>query len=382
MDAQPSHHRLSPSSAHRWLNCTASPAVIELYPDPPSDPKMEGTAAHFLLETCLVGGSNPSEHKGKQIRVKEEGVERLFLVSKEMVRDVTLAVDWIRECANSPGWSGVEARVPLDHFEVGMFGTTDLWHLGQDGLLTVGDFKYGRGDVEVERNAQMLIYATGIIRLIATRGHRGLTKTVRLAILQPRSVAAVPRIKTWTFPVVELDRFEIEVHNALTEINRYPSYRMGAWCEHCPALGACPVSKELTRTTLAPALLTSDMTTNDAVRIFAYKDLLEKAVEKAEAMLTRALLGGQTIPGVKLVTTRKHRKWRDEELVKQRLSETFGPQVLEAPTPATVDKMGKDGKQLVAELAFTPPGDPAVGAEDDKRSPYVKKSAIEMFGSA
>ena len=154
-----SHARFAPSSAHRWLNCTAGVDAASRYDDPPSEAGQEGSAAHFLLERCLVDGGQPSDHLGRTIVVKERGVERKFLVTRDMARDVALGVDTVREIASHPGVSGVEARVALERVDPDLWGTTDLWHWGQDGVLTIVDFKFGRRDVDVVGNEQLMIYA-------------------------------------------------------------------------------------------------------------------------------------------------------------------------------------------------------------------------------
>src|SRR5208283_24220 len=147
----------------------------------------------------------------------------------------------------------------------------------------------------------------------------------------------------------------------------------------CPALGECPAS-EAAAHNLAPSLLASDMTIADAAHILARKELLEKVVSKAEKLMSDALLRGQKVPGYKLVTGVKYRQWRDENLAKQRLSEEFGADCLQAPTPGQAEKLGAAAKVIVADLAFTPPGDPKVGREDDKRAPFVPRTADRMFG--
>lgn len=378
------HARFAPSAAHRWLNCSGSVDAALRYPDPPSEAAMEGSAAHFLLERCLVDGGEPENHLGRTILVKESGVERRFVVSRDMARDVALGVETVREIVASPGVSGVEARVDLSFLDVGQFGTTDLWHWGQDGVLTIADFKYGRRDVDAARNEQLMLYACGV--------YDGIIKTpvappfllaphnISLIIIQPRSIAPTPRVKRWSFPTTECDVVARRAHDAITEANRFPRFVAGPWCEHCPALGECEATK--VGADLVSLLQTVDMTIADAVRILRKKDVLEKIVERAEKTMLDALLNGHRNAEFPLVTKVKHRQWRDADLARQRLVEEIGPQVLEPPTPAQAEKHGKAGKQIAQELAFTPPGEPALGRPGDKRPPYLPKTAEVMFGSA
>ena len=56
-----SHALLSPSAAHRWLNCTKSVRLEEKFEDRGSDAAMEGTVAHaicaHLLKTLITDGT-------------------------------------------------------------------------------------------------------------------------------------------------------------------------------------------------------------------------------------------------------------------------------------------------------------------------------------
>src|SRR5690606_33720744 len=47
------HHILSPSSAHRWLNCTASAMAEAALPEANSAYADEGSEAHDLAAHCL-----------------------------------------------------------------------------------------------------------------------------------------------------------------------------------------------------------------------------------------------------------------------------------------------------------------------------------------
>jgi hypothetical protein len=368
------HAHFSPSSAHRWLNCTASADVATRYYDAPSEAGQEGSAAHYLLERVLVDGGETRDHLGRTIVVKEKNVERKFVVTSEMARDVDLGVRTVREVAQNPGISGVEARVDLSFLEPGMFGTTDIWHWGQDGVLTIVDFKFGRGDVDVERNDQLMIYAAGVWEKIRKEHGEPLPHRILLVVAQPRSIAPTPRVKTWSFPASEIGDVIERAYGAIAEARRSPRYVAGAWCRHCPALGECPATQPEDM-----LVQTVDMTVADAVHIMRRKDVLEKIVERAEKVLLDALLNGEKIAGFPLVTKMKHRQWRDADLARQRLVDEIGPQVLETPTPAGAEKCGAAGKAIAREFAMTPPGEPTIGRSDDKRPPYLAKTAEMMF---
>jgi hypothetical protein len=378
------HARFAPSSAHRWLNCTGSVDAASRYDDPASEAGQEGSAAHFLLERCLVDGGDARDHLGRTIRVSERGVTRTFVVTHDMARDVQMGVDVVREIVSHPGVAGVEARVDLSFISQDAFGTTDLWHWGQDGVLTIVDFKYGRGDVAIEMNDQLMIYAAGVYEAAVKREMEPISSTglaipqrITLVIVQPRSVAPTPRVKTWTFEAKYVEHIVQRAFDAITAANRAPSFVEGPWCAHCPALGECPATNN--HRDLAASLLTSDMTVADAERILRRKDLLEKIVERAEKELLKAMLDGYKSEYFPLVTRRKHRQWRDADMARQRIVDEIGPQALEVPSPSETEKL-PGGKDIVKALAFTPPGEPVIGKPGDKRSAFIPKSAETMFG--
>lgn len=381
------HSRFAPSAAHRWLNCTGSVDAASRYADVPSEEGQEGSAAHFLLERCLVDGGNAVDHLGRTIRVKERGVERSFIVTHDMARDVQLGVDVVREIASHPGVSGVEARVDLSFIADGAFGTTDLWHWGQDGVLTIVDFKYGRKDVDAVMNDQLMIYAAGvcdwimrspIMRVMGDESQSAPPGRITLVIVQPRSIAPTPRVKTWAFDASHVEAIIQRAFDAITSANRAPTFVEGPWCEHCPALGECPATNN--QRDLAVSLLSAEMTITDAERILRRKGLLETIVERAEKTLLDAMLLGYKSEYFPLVTKRKHRQWRDKDLARQRIVDEIGPQVLEAPSPSETEKLGAAGKEIVAQLSFTPTGEPVIGKPGDKRATFIPKTAEAMFG--
>lgn len=378
------HARFAPSAAHRWLNCTASVDAAEQFSDPPGESAMEGTAAHWLLEQCLTKGGAPSDFVGRSIVVREGTVERVFPVGRDMAADVAIGVDFIRGIAKTPGWSGVEYRVDLSFLELEQFGTCDLWHWSQDGLLTIADFKYGRVDVSPVNNAQLMLYGLGVHtmavdqKLLRQPIALPTVDAINLVIIQPRSIQPVPRIKRWSTTPDEITALTNLAADRILEANRAPRFVYGEWCKYCPALGACPETQDRMRA-LTQLMTKADLSPRDAAKIYRHKMLIESVLKKAESTVADALMRNVSLPGLKLVTARKHRQWRDEDLAKQRLVDAVGPKALKPVTPAQADKLGKEAKLVVADLSFTPAGDPEVALESDPRPPYVARTAEKVF---
>lgn len=377
------HSRLfPPSGAHRWINCSASAEAATHYASVPGEAAMEGTAFHWVSERCLADGVEPEMFLGRTIVVRQDAVERKFAVTREMAVDIHMWVDFVRQVARMPGKSRIEARIDLSHLHPDCFGRCDAWHLGDDGVLTVADAKYGHVDVPVlypdgSLNWQMVLYALGILRELSLQLHPSrMPARVRLTIGQPRSIEPGPRIKYHTVTTDKILALEPLVREAVARVVNAPVFATGDHCKYCPVLGACPPTRAEIAS-LTPLLLSNtDMTGADAARILRNSTLLEKIVDRAKEVAKENLIRGASVPGFKLVTGVKYRKWSDEDAAADRASGI--PNAFKVVTPAQMEKL-PGGREIVDALAMVPPGDPVVAPESDKRAPYVARSADQMF---
>lgn len=235
----PAHAVLSPSSSERWLACPGSISASAIVPQRPSSKfAAEGTAAHSLLEICLILDQDPTRFLGLEI---EPG----FIVTEEMAAAVGVATDWVRETMQAmPSLRlHTERRVrpgPLIGLNNGECeGTADI--ILEDGrLCIVADFKYGAGVyVEVKDNTQLMLYAAG------AREYNGAAFfKYRTVVIQPRNYSNNGRlVRESNFTETDLVSWLMQsvkpaAHSALTP--NAPRHA-GAHCRWCPASGQCRV---------------------------------------------------------------------------------------------------------------------------------------------
>jgi len=78
--------------------------------------------------------------------------------------------------------------------------------------------------------------------------------------------------------------------------------------------------------------------------------------ETLGAMITaRVIADGADIPGAARKPGITHRKWNDDEVAASLAFEAFGLKAFKLVTPAAIEKLGENGKALVAIASFKPP---------------------------
>ncbi|MET3122631.1 hypothetical protein AAKU67_002233 [Oxalobacteraceae bacterium GrIS 2.11] len=213
------HAFLSPSGAPAWLRCHAKVWREKDLPDESSEAADEGTAAHFLMHSCLwqdlpaktfLGEtiqlwSHPESHcdGADFLKVFENGHDpnmefgRKFPVDHDMVSAIEKAINWINSYPCEHLHS--ELSLPIAHItgEEGAVGTLDVTQIA-DTELCITDLKYGMGvQVFAEENEQLLIYADAALDEFDVMGE---TETVRMRIAQPR----LDHFDEWVLPRAEL----------------------------------------------------------------------------------------------------------------------------------------------------------------------------------
>jgi hypothetical protein len=302
------HARLSPSSAHRWMNCPGSVEEQKGLPDTSGFYAREGTAAHELAELCGVQGVKPHSALGHKINVEGD----TFDVTPEMADAVALYIDTVTAGLGPDDVLQWERRYPLPFLPGSSWGTADATRYNRaTKTLTVFDLKYGAGNpVEAFENPQALCYAGG-----ALMEARVPVQRVEIVIVQPRAWHAAGPVRRWELGVAEFaDRLTDLAEAAERALKPNAPRVPGRWCKYCKAEATCAT---LSMMALAEAQMvfsenpvTPDQLTREQLGELAEKAIIIRSWAKAvEDHVHWLLNSGEKVPGWKLVNKRPQRQW-------------------------------------------------------------------------
>lgn len=260
----------------------------------------------------------------------------------------------------------IEQRVELTKH---IWGRCDVAHYDAAAkVLTIVDYKNGMVDIQAEENEQLQIYAAASIFT-----HNLAVDHVRLVVVQPNSWVPGPRVKQWPMSAAALYDFA-------TRAAAIPAgalvFKAGEHCRYCPLFSRC----EPTRDLLAQLSIALQHTPDEVrpEQRAAFK-MLAKPIEdwfkSADKVWGKDALSKGAPPGMKIVTSKTNREWIDEAAARAAIIAAKGVEALSPPTPAQAEDMGID----VSTLARKPPGGPVLALESDRRAPWVRPSAAEMF---
>lgn len=369
------HALLSPSAAHRWMNCTAAPRLEAGAEDTESAYALEGTLAHAYCALKLkkylgldtseeereIGELNERFHTGEMDEYTDTYatiVMEKFNTARAKVRDARLLV---------------ESRFDFSEYVPEAFGTSDATIIA-DGLMEVIDFKYGKGvRVSAVENEQMKIYALGAFLKHSFDYHIG---RVRMTIVQPR----IDNLSEYELTVEELLEWaEKELRPKAREAYRgNGSQNPGEWCKFCKVKGNCRALADkccgTAKAASDPRLLAPEEMAADVLPLVP---MIKAWVSTIEEYALQQALAGTEYPGYKVVEGRSVRKITDDKAVIDLLAKE-GYDQAEYMKPATLCGIS-DLEKLVGKKRFAalcsdfitrPQGKPTLATEDDKRPRY------------
>jgi len=374
------HAKLSASGSKKWITCTPSAHLEDMFPDEDTEFSAEGTFAHdvFAYRMEVILGQKPAD------LAKEAGFRENKYWSQELSDYVQQTVNFAMEHVEAAYKRCkdpvilVEQRLDFSPWVPEGFGTGDLVII-TDGLVEVLDLKYGKGiPVSGIENSQMRLYGLG--------GYNALAYLYD--ITHVRTVVMQPRLDNWGSEDMTADELlawanEVVVPAATLAWRGKGEFVAGEHCSDgfCKARFTCKArmeqSMEIARrefTLVAPELLT----TEQVCQVLDKADAAIKWLKDVQDFAFKEAERGVAIPGWKLVEGRSNRKYVSQDKVAARLIENGVPEaVIYERSLLGITAMEKAiGKKKFAELLEKceepliekPDGKPTLVPESDKRS--------------
>ena len=324
------HAKLSPSKAARWMACPGSVREEARYPDEPAGPAAaDGTHSHTLLEHCIKNGlADPTAMVG----VKMKDHEGEFTVDADRAARVKVAVDYVRERSKDMRFKVYsEIRVNPEWLlgRSDLSGTADVQIHQWPDTLEIVDYKDGMGQVKVEYNPQLELYAIGALAnfKLPINAKYPFSK-VRMTVIQPKlALRGITPISSHEMPLAQLiNRTGLYALRAKATDAPDAPLVSGEHCKFCKHKGCSeragtvmkevgvmfPMLEKSEVVELAQQSANKDPATmdNDQIRqIMEAAPLMRQLLEAVEEEALRRLKGGDSIPGVKLVYGRGSRAW-------------------------------------------------------------------------
>lgn len=360
------------------MNCPGSTALIQSLSLPETDEpeyRTLGTAAHDLAAECLKAGADAWEYVGAH----RGGGATSHVVDVNMADAVQVYLDVARpiieECTMLVN---IEKRFHRPEVHPDFYGTSDLSGLSPERIVIL-DYKHGEGIVvEPEENPQIKYYALDIVLAYPELDD---DFPVDLGICQPRAYHAVGKTRWWRTTVGELRQWMVE--ELIPAMNRTDGdLDVGKWCRFCPAKLVCPALKGMfAAAAKADAKGVRKFDDETIAREWPMIAGVKHYIKALEEVAYSRLNSGVKIDGLKLVDKQSKRTWKAgaEEVVRA----AFGDKAFTKPelmSPAQLEDLGPEAKQVVKEWAYFPNTGLTVALESDTRVGVPVKPPAEMFG--
>lgn len=365
------HALLSPSAAHRWINCAAAPRLEATVEDSGSSYAAEGSLAHaYCAKKLKEYLGRPTD--GEQAEIAELDAQ---YHSGEMDEYTDTYKVIVLEKLNAAlertpdAQLLVETRLDFSDYVPEAFGTADAIIIA-DGCMEVIDFKYGKGvRVSAENNPQMMIYALGAFARFSFEYH---IDRVRMTIVQPR----IDNLSEWELSIKELTNWTETVLIPAAE-KAYKGdgpQNPGGWCQFCKVKSSCRALANQCTTLAkdyADKILTPEELANDVLpRLATVKTWLAGVEEYA----LQQALSGVEIPGWKIVEGRSVREITDISGAASALSnagyttaDIYKPQELRTITELEKLAGKKQFAAICGDYIVKPQGKPTLAPASDKR---------------
>lgn len=289
---QAAHAKLYPPSAGaRWLSCSASVDVMQLYDADESDAALKGEVAHTALENGIFFGTKPNTGD----------IDTDMNIEDVLAHVKKTRAEYGENCQ-------VYAEQRYDIPETGEFGTCDITYVSPR-TLHIADYKNGFVEVEVTLNAQLMLYLLGAIAKFGTRSN------YVIEVLQPNYDHKDGPYRRYEVTNKQIEWFRDEVHRAVNT----REFAAGTHCKktYCRHRGACATFQYWAKTNARDAFFPSEV---NALSDDELADALDHAEilhgirdELRKEAMRRTMNMERQIRGYKVVKSRKDRSFRDDE---------------------------------------------------------------------
>lgn len=327
------HARLGPSDSGRWFNCPGAIKATEGIPPSTSDAAEEGTAAHELLERCLLDNVQAIQLRGQ--------VYNGYTMDDEFINHIQPVLNFLRTRAEG-GTIIPERRVNPGKW----LGRDDCWGTGDVTLMfpttiEIWDLKYGRGiTVEPADNLQLILYAIGVLADL-TDEQRSAMSHVTCGIIQPRKwhENGSYRAVTYTMDDIYAWMFKLQLAANRTDDPDAPRIPGDKQCQWCKAKRNCREHSDMiidelrlpsiqNREVLEAHVVkpVGDLTGQELATILANGDMLKAWVTAVEDYCKEMMLAGnapeEVVRDFKVVEGRSNTTWieSDKDKIAKQLS--------------------------------------------------------------
>lgn len=376
------HALLSPSSSHRWMNCTPSARLEENIPSTGSAASEEGTVAHELAEHAirkyLAGEYTPLLD---ELPVPDE-IRNNKYYSSEMEHYVTDYVCYVCDIyeLEEGAKMSIERKFDLTTYVPECFGSCDCDIVGNT-VLNIIDLKYGKGvQVDANGNSQLMMYAIGVLNSLEPH-HRAKIEKVRMHIAQVR----LGNYSVFEMSAQDLTHWAIHVLRPTAEkaFAGQGETKVGAHCKFCKFKAPCRAQRDALVNEFETHGETKALSLEEIGDILNKADMFSDWLASVKQFAMSEALSGKHVNGWKLVEGRSARVIKDEAEALKRLTEAgFDRETLINTKIKGIGDLERTvGKKpltvLLDGVIIKPQGAPTLAPESDKREPI--QPTLDMF---
>jgi len=358
------HSKFSPSNSAKWLNCSGSILMEEMFPDISPDEQYtnEGSTAHYLAELCLTNVNLKIDDFLNEVKF---GVT----IDEEIIRNVKKYIEYVNSLRASKSEAYFEQRIDFTNFAPDGFGTVDAIVINKNQCHII-DLKYGQGiKVDAFGNTQLKLYALGVFQA------RPNIEEFVLHVFQPR----MNSVSTHTVSKDEISNFGVEVKHCVkkclgSNIEFNPSPKT---CQWCTAKSKCKAIYDQTVGNIKKKIDSNVLSDRDLTEVLENKDLYKKYVGSVEKRVYDQIEHGNGFQGWKLVEGRSVRKWNKE--AEEVLIQELGERAYSKKLIGLTDAKKLLGAEMVDELTFKPKGKLTLARDYDSRDEVDNDLDVESM---